>query len=116
MASMIKGVSVILHRITQTGVDDFNMPIYADQQIVVDNVLVEPASNDEVVNEVQLYGKHIAYNLHIPMSDTNDWKNTLVDLPAPWNETLKTYGSCLVYDPKNTPLDWGKKIKAELYE
>lgn len=114
--TFLKGVSVTLYELEERGVDDFNAPIFEHNEVVVDNVLVEPASNDAIVSEWDLYGKRIACVLHIPKNDNHNWKDTTVKLPAPWNVTLKTYGDCLLYDPNLTPLAWNKKVKAELYE
>lgn len=114
--TFLKGVAVTLYEKTNGGVDDFNAPIFVETEVTVNNVLVEPAANDAVVSELDLNGKHIAYVLHIPKGDTHIWTNTKVKLPSPWNVTLKTYGDCLIYDPNQTPLEWNKKVKTELYE
>jgi len=114
--NLIKGVPVTLIVRTSGGVDSFNAPIFVDTEVTVSNVLIEPAANDAVVSENDLYGKHLAFVLHIPKGDTHNWKDTLVRLPAPWNVTCKTYGDCLIYEPSMVPLDWNKKVKVEIYE
>lgn len=114
--TFLKGVTVTLYSLVQRGVDAFNAPLFNETEVAVDNVLIEPAANDAVVSDLDLYGKHMAYVLHIPKGDTHNWKDTKVKLPVPWDVTVKTYGDCIVYDPDTTPLAWNKKVKAEIYE
>lgn len=106
---------MILHEKTQTGTDAFNRPIYSETETVVENVLVEPASNDSVLNELSIDGKRVSYVLHIPMNDNHSWDDVIIDLPAPWNITVHSFGDVLTYDPSLTPLAWGKKVKVEKY-
>ena len=82
----IKGIPVKLSVRTQTGVDGFNRPIYETSQEVVENVLVGEPSAEDVVNEINLSGKRIAY-------------------------VLATQGI-----DDNIPLEWNKKVKVERYE
>lgn len=110
---IIKGKTIKLYVNTQTGVDDFNRPIYTSSPVDVENVLIEPASNDAITSEYELYGKHIAYVLHIPKNDTNDWKDCVVEF---YGNMYRTYGDCMIYDENMTPLSWNKKIKVERYE
>lgn len=113
MVSAIKGRTVILHEMTQNGVDDFNHPIMEENIVEVENVLIEPASNDDVVSEIQLTGKHIAYTLHIPKGDTHNWKDAIVEF---YGQSWNTFGDALIYDEELTPLSWNKKVKVESYE
>lgn len=112
---MIKGCLVKLHTKKKIGEDEFHAPIYEETIEEVENVLIEPVSDDAVINELQLSGKRISYMLHIPNGDTHNWNDSIVELPAPWNESVKTFGGGIIYDPKLTPLDWFKKVKAEKY-
>lgn len=111
--AMIKGQTVRLHEKTVVGRDPFGAALYSEQVVDVDNVLLEPASNDAVISELQLTGKHIAYILHIPKGDAHEWKDTVVEF---YGDKWKTYGDCLIYDEAMTPLDWNKKVKVERYE
>lgn len=117
MISTIKGRTVTLYERIETGeVDEFNAPVYEYVESKIDNVLIEAAANDAIVSEVEINGKHLAYVLHIPKGDTHNWKDAKVVLPDPWNVAVKTYGDCMLYDADLTPLDWNKKVKAEIYE
>jgi len=113
MISAIKGQTVKLHEMTQNGVDGFNRPVLEETLVDVDNVLIEPASNDAILSEIQVTGKHVAYVLHIPKGDTHNWKDATVDF---YGQTWKTFGDCMIYDAGLTPLDWNKKVKVERYE
>ena len=110
---MIKGQTVILYTRVQTGIDAFGMPVYLDIAENVENVLVEPASNDAITSEFELNGKHVSYILHIPRNDNHDWSDSVVSF---YGKKWKTYGDCIIYAEQLTPLDWGKKIKVESYE
>lgn len=117
MISAIKGRKVTLYERIDTGAfDEFNAPIFDYVPTEVDNVLIEPASNDAIVSDMELYGKRMAYVLHIPKGDTHNWKDAKVVLPDPWNVAVKTYGDCMLYDADLTPLAWNKKVKVEVYE
>lgn len=112
MASLIKGITVRLYQTTQTGTDDFNAPVYEESSVDVENVLVAPVSTEDVVSDVQLYGKHSVYELCIPKGDTNDWENKRVEFfGKPW----KTFGFCQEWIEENVPLDWNRKIRVERY-
>lgn len=109
----IKGIPVKLSVKTQTGIDDFNRPTYEVSQEVVENVLVGEPSAEDVVNEINLSGKRIAYVLAIPKGDTHTWENTEVEF---WRMTFKTVGIPTQGIDDNIPLQWNKKVKVERYE
>lgn len=109
----IRGIPVKLSVKAQTGVDDFKRPIYETSQEVVENVLVGEPSAEDVVNEINLSGKRIAYVLAIPKGDTHIWENTEVEF---WGMTFKTVGIPTQGIDDNIPLKWNKKVKVERYE
>ena len=109
----IRGIPVKLSVRTQKGIDDFNRPIYETSQVVVENVLVGEPSAEDVVNELNLSGKRIAYVLAIPKGDTHIWENTEVEF---WGMTFKTVGIPTQGNDDNIPLKWNKKVKVERYE
>lgn len=113
MKLSIKGIPVKLSTKTQTGIDDFNRPTYEVSQEVVENVLVGEPSAEDVVNELNLSGKRIAYVLAIPKGDTHTWENTEVEF---WGMTFKTVGIPTQGIDDNIPLQWNKKVKVERYE
>ena len=81
------GITVILHERVQTGVDAFGAPTYEPVDVSVENVLVGEPSGDEVVNDLTLYGKRLAYTLAIPKGDTHDWTDVNVTF---FGETFRT--------------------------
>lgn len=113
---MIKGITIQLIKLTQTGTDWANKPIYSEETINVNNVLVGEPSTDDVTNTLNLTGKHVAYTLAIPKGDTNDWVNTKVILPDPFAGTYMTIGNPTAGIEDNIPLLWNKKVKIERYE
>jgi len=112
MASLIKGITVILYEPTKTGEDGFHRPKYAELPVKVDNVLVTPMSTEDIVAELQLSGKKAVYELSIPKEDTNIWEDRTVEF---FGHKWKTFGCCQKYITQNVPLDWDRKIRVERY-
>lgn len=110
---MIKGITVTLYNRTQTGTDDFNAPVYAEAAEAVPNVLVTPTASEEVVSEIQLYGRRSVYELCIPKGDAHDWENRRVSF---FGRDFRTFGPVTEYIEANVPLMWNKKVKVEAYE
>ena len=79
MAGHIRGITVQLYVRTQTGTDAFNRPVYTETAVDVDNVLVAPATSEEVTQTLDLTGKRAVYNLAIPKGDTHDWEGCRVN-------------------------------------
>lgn len=112
MASLIRGIAVTLFEKTVTGVDAFNAHTYQETPVTVKNVLVSPASSDELEGENQLEGKKEICTLHIPKNDTHSWENSRVEFRG---QKWRTFGFVQEYIPENTPLDWGRQVKAVRY-
>ena len=113
MARFIKGMSVTLYERTQTGTDEFNRPVYSETPVVVDNVLVGEPTTDDITNDLQVYGKRLAYTLAIPKGDAHVWHDVHVEF---WGQKFHTYGAPTQGIEDNIPLDWNKKVKVERYE
>lgn len=108
----MRGITVTLHQKTQTGTDSFNAPIYVETDVEVDNVLIGEPTADQVVEELNLYGKRLAYTLAIPKGDAHDW--TDVDVTF-FDERFHTYGEPTQGLEHLIPLSWNKKVKVERY-
>lgn len=108
----MKGITVVLHKRVQTGVDDFHAPIYEDQDIEVENVLIGEPSADEVTEELNLHGKRLAYVLAIPKGDENEWTGASVTF---YGERFRTIGEPTQGIDHLIPLSWNKKVKVERY-
>ena len=109
----IKGITVVLYQDTAVGLDGFNTPVYSEQPVAVDNVLVAPVSAEDIVNDTALYGKRTVYQLGIPKGDTHDWKEKRVDI---FGEKFQTVGEVVKGIEDMIPLDWNGKIKVVRYE
>lgn len=110
---MIKGITVTLYERTKSGEDPFGAPIYEEKAEDVANVLVSPASSDDMVSELSMTGKHIVYTLNIPKGDAHDWTDRRVDFMG---ESWRTVGIPQEYIEAMTPTSWNKKVNVERYE
>lgn len=111
----IQGITITLIVKTQKGVDDADRPIYSETELLVDDVLVGEPSTEEIINELNISGKRIAYTLGIPKGDTNVWYDTEVILPEPFVGRYKTIGYPTAGIEEMIPLRWNKKVKLERY-
>lgn len=109
----MRGVTIILYNKVQTGVDAFNRPVYEDVATTVDNVLIGEPTTEDVINELNLTGKHLAYTLAIPKGDTHEWNDRKVEF---FGEAFRTYGEPTQGIEHLIPLSWNKKVKVERYE
>lgn len=110
--AMIKGTKVTLYERVKNGEDEFGHPIHTEISTEVENVLIAPASTDDVVNSLNLYGKKVVYNLGIPKGDSHNWENARVDF---FGQSFKTFGFVVEGIEENIPLDWNKKVSVERY-
>ena len=108
----MRGVTVYLHVKTESGTDVFGAPIYVDEVIPVDNVLIGEPSSDQAIQELNLYGKRLAYVLAIPKGDDNVWTDTEVEF---FGEKFRTYGEPTQGIEDLIPLSWNKKVRVERY-
>lgn len=109
----IKGITVTLYEKTQTGTDAFNDPIYTETAINVDNVLVYPSTQTEILETVNLYGRKAVYTLGIPKGDTHNWENRRIDF---FGQSWRSFGIPSQGIEDMIPLDWNMKVTVERYE
>lgn len=109
----IKGITVTLYEQTQTGTDAFNDPIYTETAINVDNVLVYPSTQTEILETVNLYGRKAVYTLGIPKGDTHNWENCRIDF---FGQSWRSFGIPSQGIEDMIPLDWNMKVTVERYE
>lgn len=110
---MIKGITVTLLDRVQTGTDRFHAPVYEDQEITVENVLVTPTAAEEVVSELQLYGKRSEYTLCLPKGDAHEWTDRKVRF---FGQTYQVFGPATEYIEALVPGPWNRKVKVERIE
>lgn len=108
-----QGITVTLYEVTETGVDAFNEAIVEEKPVEVSNVLVSPASESEILDTVNLYGKKAVYTLAIPKGDTHDWEDRRVDF---FGEKWRVFGIPTEGIDGLIPLEWNKKVTVERYE
>ncbi|MDT2538215.1 hypothetical protein [Enterococcus raffinosus] len=108
----LKGITIILVDKFEIGKDPFNKPIYEDKDIEVENVLIQPTSTDDVVNQMNLTGKKAVYTLAIPKGDSHDWENKEVKF---FGKRWRTVGFPTEGIEDLIPLDWNKKVMVERY-
>lgn len=109
---MIHGIDVVLYVKNQIGTDAFNAPVFEEIPTVVRNVIVGEPSAEDIVNDLQLYGKRIAYTLGIPKGDDHDWEDVAVEF---FGQRFRTYGGVIQGIEDMIPLSWNKKVKVERY-
>ena len=113
MAVKVHGISVILHTELTQGEDPFGEAIIKTEPVEVANVLVAPASAEEITNGLNLSGRRAVYTLGIPKGDTNDWENKRVDF---FGDSFRTFGAVVQGIDDLIPLAWNKKVMCERYE
>ena len=64
------------------------------------------------MNELQLYGKRLAYTLALPKGDAHDWHDVTVEF---FGQRFRTYGDVTEGIEAMIPLQWNKKVKVERY-
>lgn len=111
--TMIKGITVTLYETTPNGVDGFGAPVYSETAVTVDNVLVAPASSEDIITNTDLTGKKEVYTLAIPKGDTHDWVDKRVDF---WGKSFKTFGFPVKGIDALVPTSWNMKVTVERYE
>lgn len=110
---MIKPITIVLYEQTQTGTDGFGRPIYTETAVNVDNVLVAPMSDQEVLDTLNLTGRRAIYQLALPKGDSHDWTDKHV---AFFGEDWRVIGLPQEGIEANIPLSWNRKIRVERYE
>ena len=107
------GIPITLIDKQAVSTDPFGSPVVKDVEILVDNVLVAPATTEDVTTQMSLTGKKISYTLGIPKGDNNDWENKEVRF---FDKRWRTVGIPLEGIEAMIPLEWNKKVMVERYE
>ena len=109
----IKGIDVCLIYKALEDEDELGSPIYEEVEIPVKNVLVAPASSDDILSTTNLYGKKAVYTLAIPKGDENKWDGEEVEF---FGRRWRVIGKEMKGIDDLIPLDWNKKVYVESYE
>lgn len=114
---MFETITVTLEELNSTTqyTDPFNKSAsskYTDP-VEVKGVLVYPTSSTDVLNELNLSGKRISYDILIPKGDAHNWTGALVGF---FNHKWQVVGIPQEYIEKNVPGKWNKKAQVEYIE
>ena len=107
---LIQGITINLYSETQTGTDAFNRPIMSQTKVAVDNVLIEPLSESEILDTLNLTGRRAIYRLCLPKGDSNDWTDKEVEF---YGKRWRTIGDTMEWIESMVPLAWNKKVRVE---
>lgn len=109
----IRGITITLYQTEQNGVDPFGRPVMVETAVPVENVLIGEPSTEDIINELNLSGKRLAYTLALPKGDAHNWKDKRVEF---FGEVFHTIGEPTQGIEANIPLSWNRKVKVERYE
>ena len=109
----IHGIPITLIDKQAESTDPFGSPVVKDVEITIDNVIVAPATTEDVTSQMSVTGKKISYTLGIPKGDMHDWENKEVRF---FGKRWKTVGIPLEGIEELIPLEWNKKVMVERYE
>lgn len=107
---MIKGITIKLYQKTESSRDDFNHPIYTETPVDIENVLVAPSSEQEVLDTLNLHGRKAIYTLGLPKGDDHDWTDVKVEF---FGQQFRTIGSKVEGIEAMIPLEWNAKVRVE---
>lgn len=108
----MKGMTVQLIVKTQTGTDPFGAPIYSEEQVDINDVLVGSPSTSDYLSILELTGKRISYVLGIPKADDHDWTDAEVII---WGKRYRDVGLPQTGIQENIPLRWRANVMVERY-
>ena len=105
---LIHGIAITLYNKIQTGTDALNRPIYTEEPETVENVLIEPLSDSEQADAMNLTGRRVTYRLCLPKGDAHDWTDRKV---AFFGKTWQTIGDTIEWQEDLVPLEWNRKVQ-----
>ena len=109
----IHGIPITLIDKQVVSIDPFGSPVVKDVEITIDNVIVAPATTEDVTSQMSVTGKRISYTLGIPKGDAHNWENKEVRF---FGKRWKTVGIPLEGIEDLIPLEWNRKVMVERYE
>lgn len=107
---MIKGITIIFYEREQIWTDELGRPEYAETAEEIENVLVYPASEEEITDTLTLYGRKAVYTLGIPKDDSHTWTGHEVEF---FDRRWKVIGDETQGIEDLIPGDWNKKVRVE---
>lgn len=103
----MRGITVTIHTKKLNDMNSIGEIEFEYEDVQVDNVLVAPASSEEILEADNLYGKKAVYTLGIPKGDTHDWQDQWVTF---FGLDWQTFGVPLEGINALVPTAWNKKV------
>lgn len=111
MPGLIKGITVTLYEVNQTGTDELGAPVLEEIPVAVPGCLVAPSNTDDITDSIRLHGRRAQYILAVPKGDTHDWTGKKVRF---FGTDWRVFGYPLEGIEENIPLSWNKKFYLEV--
>lgn len=112
MKSLIDyAIPVTLYEKVQDGTDDFGVPTYAENAVVIDKCLVAMGQHNQLMDNNTIQVALDTFTIAIPKGDTHDWRNSIVEFSLGGIEfRCKTNSDYLLGVEEAMPLMWHKQI------
>lgn len=105
---LITGQTVTVQSQATTGVDELNNPVTAWQdEATVHDVLVAPASTDDLTGSIRPQGDEVVLVAHFPRTYTASLRGRRVVVDG---TTYDVVGDPRPYQPANTPGRWDRPV------
>ena len=108
----MRGTAVVLYEKTLSGYDTLNNPVYTEEAVTVQNVLIGEPTTVDITSSIDLYGKKVEYMLGLPKGDAHVWTDAKVTF---FGQTFRTFGDVIQGIEENIPTPWHKKVRVERY-
>ena len=103
------GETVVVLRRVRTGTGPGNTPIYDDEELSIDDVLVIPGPRQDVVESNRPDGVEVAFNLHFPKTFTGSLRGAKVSVRG--GEPMDVIGDPQPFTLANTPTRWWMPVE-----
>jgi hypothetical protein len=111
---MIKGSRIEIHNPIETGTDTFNIPTTKwGLEAVLGDVLVAPASTQDVEGTIRPNGDEITMDFYIPKTYTASLRGRQIHHQGNIYEVI---GDPQPYPEENTPTRWNRVVHARKIE
>lgn len=109
----LHGITVTLWEKSETGRDAFGVPVYEEDPVLVENVIVGQPTAQEVLDTLNLTGKKVVYTLGIPKGDAHVWTDRRISF---FGEDFRAIARPVQGIEDLVPLDWNKTLQVEHYD
>ena len=110
---MVSGTTVTVELRRHVARDSFGNDVVAyEPPVDVDDVLVQPGSNDDL-DSSRPEGVKVALTLHFPKTWTGRMRGARVTLGGRWEGTYSVIGDPVPYMESNCPTRWNMPVEVE---